>query len=42
MVGFAHEYTAAEWDCVGDILVGERAPSEFSNVGDDAESNEDN
>ena len=42
MVGFAHEYTAAEWDCVGDILVGERAPSEFSNVGDDAESSEDN
>jgi len=33
MIGFSHEFTAAEWDCIGDVVAGERAPSEFSNVG---------
>ena len=41
MIGFSHEFTAAEWDCIGDVVAGERAPSELSNVGDDA-SSEDN
>ena len=34
MIGFSHEFTAAEWDCIGDVIAGERAPCEFSNVGD--------
>lgn len=42
MVGFSHEFTAAEWGCVGDVLAGERAPSEFSNIGDAAGDSEDN
>jgi hypothetical protein len=42
MVGFSHEFTAAEWDCVGDVLAGERAPSEFSNADDAAGDDEDN
>lgn len=30
MVGFAHEFTMAEWDAVGDVLAGDKPPSFFA------------
>jgi hypothetical protein len=29
MVGFSHEFTMAEWKCIGDVLQGLRSPLEF-------------
>lgn len=32
MVGFAHQFTAAEWGAVSDVMEGKQAPSFFSSA----------
>lgn len=42
MVGFSHEFTMAEWTCVGDVLAGRRVPSEFTRLMQTSGDGEDN